>query len=382
MRASAKKQETLEFQMLKNTPNLMPILREGELVAVTLVEKANKAVYFNVPRVGTGIVYGIELINAKNILKNLDVGDSVTAKIILPENDDGLIELSLVEAGKQKAWQEIKELKDADESVEAKVTGSNTGGLLLEVRGIQGFLPASQLSNEHYPQSEGGDRQIITDELKKLIGEDLKVKIISLNPRTNKLILSEREVEAENVKGLLEAYKEGDVIQGIISGVADFGAFIKFADRPEIEGLIHISELSHNMIDNPKEVVAVGDMVQVKIVEIKEGKVSLSLRALQEDPWSKAKDNFSEGQTVRGAVYKLNPFGAFVKLHHNLMGLIHVSEFGSVEELKNSLEPGKEYDFTIDSVKPEEKRIVLKLSSKGSGSKESPKEQADGEESI
>lgn len=360
----------------------MPILREGELVAVTLVEKANKAVYFNVPRVGTGIVYGIELINAKNILKNLDVGDSVTAKIILPENDDGLIELSLVEAGKQKAWQEIKELKDADESVEAKVTGSNTGGLLLEVRGIQGFLPASQLSNEHYPQSEGGDRQIITDELKKLIGEDLKVKIISLNPRTNKLILSEREVEAENVKGLLEAYKEGDVIQGIISGVADFGAFIKFADRPEIEGLIHISELSHNMIDNPKEVVAVGDMVQVKIVEIKEGKVSLSLRALQEDPWSKAKDNFSEGQTVRGAVYKLNPFGAFVKLHHNLMGLIHVSEFGSVEELKNSLEPGKEYDFTIDSVKPEEKRIVLKLSSKGSGSKESPKEQADGEESI
>ncbi|MDZ4231534.1 MAG: S1 RNA-binding domain-containing protein [Patescibacteria group bacterium] len=381
MRASAKKQETLEFQTLKNTPSLMPILREGELVGVTLVEKANRAVYFNVPRVGTGIIYGVELINAKNILKNLEVGDQVTAKIVLPENEDGLIELSLVEAGKQKAWQEIKDLKDADETVTAKVSGSNTGGLLLDVRGIQGFLPASQLSNEHYPQSEGGDRQTVTDELKKLVNQDLKVKIISLNPRTNKLILSEREVEAENVKGLLEKYNEGDVIQGIISGVADFGAFIKFADEPEIEGLIHISELSHNMIDNPKEVVAIGDMVQAKVVEIKDGKVSLSLRALQEDPWGKARDVFSEGQTVKGTVYKLNPFGAFVKLPHDLMGLIHVSEFGSVEKLKGALEPGKEYDFTIDSVKADEKRIVLKLSG-NLVVEEPPKEQVHGEESV
>ncbi len=381
MRTTAKKQETLEFQMLKNDPALMPILREGELVSVTLIEKANRAVYFNVPRIGTGTIYGIELINAKNILKNLEVGDKVTAKVVVPENDEGLIELSLVEAGKQKAWQELKDLKDADETIEARVAGSNTGGLLLEVKGIQGFLPASQLSNENYPQSEDGDRQAVTEDLKKLIGEELKVKIISLNPRTNKLILSEREVEAENVKGLLEKYNEGDSIKGIISGVADFGAFIKFADQPEIEGLIHISELSHNMIDNPKEVVGVGDLVEAKIVEIKDGKVSLSLKALQEDPWSKAQEHFSENQTVKGTVYKLNPFGAFVKLPNSLMGLIHVSEFGSVEELKKALEPGKEYDFTIDSVKPDEKRIVLKLSS-GSGSKKESKEQADGEESI
>ena len=366
--------------MLKNNPGLMPILREGELVSVILTEKANRAVYFDVPKIGTGVIYGIELINAKSILKNLEVGDKVTAKVVLSENRDGFIELSLVEAGKQKAWQELKEIKDTDQMVEAKVVGSNTGGLLLEAKGVQGFLPASQLSNDNYPQSESGDRQVITDELKKFIGQDIKVKIISLNPRTNKLIFSEREVGIENVKELLTKYNAGDVVQGIISGVADFGAFVKFADQPEIEGLIHISELSHNMLDNPKEVVSIGDMVQAKIVEIKEGRVSLSLKSLQEDPWDKAGDKFKSGETIKGVVYKLNPYGAFVKLSNDLMGLIHVSEFGSVEELKNNLEPGKEYDFNIESVKPEEKRIVLKLAAKTTAPKS--QEKVDGEESV
>ena len=264
------------------------------------------------------------------------------------------------------------------------MTGANAGGLLLDVKGIQGFLPASQLAGDHYPQNESGDRQKIVAELEKLVDEELRVKIISLNPRTNKLILSEREVEAENVKGLLEGYKAGQDISGIISGLADFGAFIKFADQPQIEGLIHISELSHNVIDNPKEIVGIGDLVKAKIVEIKDGRVSLSLKALQSDPWSSAADNFKEGQEVKGTVYKLNPFGAFVKLPHSLMGLIHVSEFGSVEELKNKLVPGAEYSFVIDSLRPEEKRILLKLKNhQASGHKKTTvAEEPDGEKPL
>lgn len=382
MRVSAKKQDSVAFQMLKSDPGLMPILREGELVSVNLIEKANRAVYFNVPRIGTGIIYGIELINAKNILKKLEVGDKVTAKVVVPENEDGLIELSLVEAGKQKAWQELKELQEADETVTAKVVGSNSGGLLLEVKGVQGFLPASQLSAENYPEVEEGNRAKIVEDLKDLVDKELQVKIININPRSNKLIFSEREVEAENVKDLLGEYKEGANVKGIISGLADFGAFIKFADQPEIEGLIHISELSHNMIDNPKEVVNVGDMVEAQITEIKEGRVSLSLKALQPDPWKEVANNFKEGASVKGTIYKLNPFGAFVKLPHSVMGLIHVSEFGSVDELKNNLEPGKEYNFVIASVKPDEKRIILKM--EGGSTKEAPKTQevVDGEESV
>jgi small subunit ribosomal protein S1 len=166
-----------------------------------------------------------------------------------------------------------------------------------------------------------------------------------------------------------------------VSGVADFGAFIKFADQPEIEGLIHISELSHNMVDHPKEVVSVGDLIKAKIVEIKDGRVSHSLKALQPDPWETAGDRFKEGEVVKGEVYRLNPFGAFVRIGHDLMGLIHVSEFGSVDDLKAALEAGKTYDFSIGSVRPTEKRIVLKLAGK-SRKPHQENETADGEKSL
>ena len=394
MRQNLKKQDSLELQMLKSNPGLMPILRDGELISVTLIEKGRRAVYFNVPKVGTGVIYGIELINAKDILKKLEIGDVVTAKVVSPENEDGLIELSLIEAGKQKAWEELKEFKENGEPFPAKVTGSNSGGLLLDAKGVQGFLPASQLSNEHYPQSDSGDRSKVAEELKEFIGQSLDVKIININPRTNKLILSEREVETENVKDLLKEYNVGDEVSCIVSGVADFGAFVKFADQPEVEGLIHISELSHNMLDNPKEVVAVGDMVKAKIAEIKEGRVSLSLKALQSDPWNKVSESFKEGEKIKGEVYKLNPFGALVKIGHDLMGLIHVSEFGSVEELKQNLEAGKNYDFVIASIKPDEKRIVLKMAGGAPASTPTPPQvdidagnaqeeiKIDGEESV
>ncbi len=372
MKAVTPKIDSLELQVLKSNPGLMPILREGELVSVTLLEKANRAVYFDVPKVGTGVVYGIELINARNIIKKLEVGEKITAKVISPENEEGVLELSLVEAGKQKAWQELRETKDSDQSLKAKVVNANSGGLILEASGIQGFLPASQLSNEHYPKRTDGDRNQILEELKGFVGQELEVKIININPRTNKLIFSEREVEVENVKDLLKSYSVGDVVSGIVSGVASFGAFIKFADRPEIEGLIHISELSHNMIDNPKEVVGLGDMIQIKIVEIKDGRVSLSLKALQPDPWQDIETKFKAGQKVKGIVYKLNPFGASIKLPHGLTGMIHVSEFGSVEDLKKNLEPASEYPFVVDSIRPEERRIVLKLDQKGPAPAASP----------
>lgn len=359
--AAQKKNTSPELQILRANPSLMPFLKEGDLVEVTLIENGNKSVFFEVPQVGTGVIYGIELINAKDILKNLTIGDVVTAKVVEPESPDGFVELSLAEADKQKAWQDIKELKDRDEPIEISITGANSGGLISEISGIQAFLPASQLSNENYPKGIDGNRSKILEELEKFMGQKLSVKIISVNPRTNKLIVSEREVVAGDVKELLTKYKVGDVVSGVASGVANFGVFIRFTDEPKIEGLIHISELSHNVIDHPKEVVSVGDMVEAQIIEIRDGRVSLSLKALLPNPWDKVSEKFQEGAVVDGVVYKLNPFGAFVKLDDSITGLIHVSEFGSVEELKKKLEPGKSYKFLIDSIRADEKRIILKL---------------------
>jgi small subunit ribosomal protein S1 len=337
------------------------MLKEGDLTSGQLLKKAPRAAYFDLGKFGTGIVYGTELLNAREILKNLKKGDSIHVKIIELENDDGYAELSLAGAGKQKAWQTVKELCEKGEELTVKITGVNSGGLLAEVDELKAFLPVSQLSNEHYPRVEDGDKTKILEELKKFISQELRVKILDVNMRADKLILSEREITNQNVREKLAKYKPDDVIEGIVSGVADFGAFIKFADDPDIEGLIHISELDHKLIENAKEVVKVNDQVKAKILEIKDGRVTLSLKALRPDPWLQVGEKYKEGTDVQGKVIRFNPFGAFVALDSEIQGLIHVSEFGSIEEMKKQIEEGKLYDFHIESIKPQEKRIILKL---------------------
>jgi small subunit ribosomal protein S1 len=188
----------------------------------------------------------------------------------------------------------------------------------------------------------------------------MNVKIIDINPRSNKIIVSEREVLATNVKELLSKYTVGEVVDGLVSGIADFGVFVRFVDNPEIEGMIHISELDHRIVDNPKEIVKVDDQIKVKIVDIKDGRVYLSLKALAPDPWEKIGEKYKAGAEVSGLVYKFNPFGAVVNLEGGLQGVIHVSEFGGQEEMKAALQLGQTYKFLIDSVKPDEKRITLK----------------------
>lgn len=348
-------------QLAKNEPNLISFLKEGDLIEVKLLAKLPKAVYFDLDKYGTGIVYGAELMNARNILKNMNLGEKISAKIANVENDEGYVELSLVNAQEQKNWQALKDAKEADEAITVKIKGANSGGLVTEISGTKAFLPVSQLSNEHYPRIEKGDTGKILEELKKFVGQDLKVKIIDLNPRSNKLIISEKEAVGENIKTLLAKYKTGDIIDGIISGIADFGAFVKFADNPAIEGLIHISELDYKLIDNPKEIVKIDEAIKAKIIELKDDKVFLSLKALKPNPWDAATDKFKDGQEVTGTVYKINPFGAYIDLGSDLYGMIHISEFGSAEEMKKQLEIGSTHNFVIDSLKPEEKRIALKL---------------------
>ncbi|MGC9968224.1 MAG: S1 RNA-binding domain-containing protein [Minisyncoccia bacterium] len=336
--------------------------KEGSVVEVTLMKKVPRKAYFDMGRFGTGIVYGAETTNAKEILRNLNPGDKLHAKIIALDGEEGNIELSLSEAGKQKLWQQAKELAETGEVVKAKIVGANAGGLMTAVsEELKAFLPVSQLSLEHYPKVPDGDRTKIAEELKKFIGEELSVKIIDVNPRTNKIIVSEREVLSANVKELLAAYAVGQVVDCIVSGAADFGIFVRFTDNPQIEGMIHISELDYKLIDNPKELVKVNDQLKAKIVDIKEGRVFLSLKALKEDPWTKLGDKWKPGDVVQGRVYKFNPFGAVVALEDDLQGVVHISEFGGADEMKKALAVGETYPFVIDAVKTEEKRIMLKV---------------------
>ena len=346
---------------MKLEPDLVSFLKEGELIEAKFLDRGRKACYFDLGKFGTGIVYGAEFLNAKDIVKNLKSGDLISAKVVGSENEDGYIELSLAGARQQKDWQEIKNLKDSGEITVVKIIGANSGGLVAKVNDFKAFLPVSQLASEHYPRVNEGERSKILEELRKLVGEELAVKVIDFIPRNNKLIISEREAAEENIKELLNQYKAGDVVEGVVSGVADFGVFMKFVDNETIEGMIHISELDHRLIENPKEIVEVGERIKAKITEIKEGRVSLSLKALKPDPWEKVGEKYKAGQEISGAINKFNPFGALIDIDSEIQGLIHISEFGGDEEMKKQLEIGKSYKFIIEAVKMEEKRITLKL---------------------
>jgi len=344
--------------------------KKGEIVEGEIIGVGRSAIYLDLAPFGTGIVYGKEFYDGKDILKKVDVGDNLSGKVINLDNKNGFIELSVTQAKKELAWKKLAEKKEKDESIEVKILGANKGGLLTKISGIPAFLPVSQLSSEHYPRVEEGDQRKILKELRKFIGEELEVKVLSLSQREEKLILSEKATEMDKIKEVLKNYKAGDVVKGEITAVLDFGAFIKFSatdkiptgkEKEEIEGLIHISELDWKLIEDPSEVVKVGDKVEAEIIDISNGKVSLSLKTLKENPWDKFAEEHKKGEIIKGEVNKFDHFGAFVKVTDKIQGLCHVSQFGSQEKMKEILEIGKKYDFEILSIEPGEYRLTLKL---------------------
>jgi len=337
------------------------MLRQGDLVKGKVLEKGVRLMTVDLGHFGIGGVYRGEMQNAREIVKRLRPGEEVNAKVVQLDNEDGIVELSLTEADRQKSWEAVMDLRDQEEIVKVKITGWNKGGLTADVKGLQAFLPVSQVQTGFEERSVFENKEELQSVLEKLVGTEIEVKLIDVNPRTKKLIISERATKEISTKELLESYKEGQEIQGIVSGIADFGVFVRFADNPAIEGLVHISELSYRIVENPKEVVKIDEEVKVKILDIKDGKISLSLKALRKDPWPEVATLYKEGDEVKGEVYGIHPFGAIVNLSGEIQGQVHVSDFGSVEEMKKKLSQGKEYAFTVSLFKPEERKIVLKL---------------------
>ncbi len=343
-------------------------IKTGELIEGTIIGKGRSAVYVDLGAFGTGIIYGKEYQVAKDALKNIKNGEKIWAKITGDENEEGYIELSANEAGQEFTWNEIKKLKEKGEIVKVKILGVNKGGLLTKVMGIPAFLPVSQLSAKNYPKVEGGDTSKILMEIQKFVGKELDVKILDFSQKEEKLIVSEKVKELEKTKELLKDYKVGDIVEGEITGIADFGAFVSFGGG--IEGLIHISEMAWQIIKDPSEVLKEGEKVKAKIIEITADKAFLSLKALKEDPWEKIEGKYKKGDVVKGKVSKINPFGAFIQIipdkesEDKIQGLCHVSEFETVENMNKKLVTDENYKFEILSIEPEEHRMILRLKDK------------------
>lgn len=342
-------------------PGAFSPLKNGELVNAVYIGKTQHAHFFDLGRAGTGIVYGLELMNAYDVVKVIKPGDTILAKIVDAENEEGYAELSINETSKHKAWQEIQDMQDNGLPVKLVIASANTGGLVAVLNDIKAFLPVSQLSPDHYPRVADGDRLKILDELKKFVGQEMTVKVIDFNARTGKLIVSERGVLDENMKEQLAKYAAGQTVKVIVSGVADFGVFVKFADNMNVEGLIHISELDHRLIEDPREAVAVGDALEAQIVEIKDGRVSLSLKALKANPWDSVEAKYKEGQEVQGTIHRFNQLGAVVKIDADFQGLIRATDFGGTDEMEKAVTVGQAGTFVIEAIKPAEKRIMLKM---------------------
>ena len=347
--------------------------REGDVIEGKVIEIGSNAVYLDLGIFGTGIVLGKEIKDGLGTTDKLKTGDSVSATVTDLENEDGYIELSVREASIEKAWQDLEEKQVADAVFPTKILDANKGGLIVEVNGITGFLPVSQLSNEHYPRVEEGEKSKILEKLRSYIGIEMQVKVIDTDREGEKLIVSEKAAYSAEEKKAVSELKVGNVIEGEISGVVDFGAFVKFfppsktdSDREEdkLEGLVHISELAWQLIDNPRDIVKTGDRVKAKIIGIDNTRVSLSIKALEEDPWAKAEERYKAGEAYDGQVRKINHFGAFVYLDDDIHGLAHVSELLEAHPGKNIeeiIQTGNTYKWKILSIEPKEHRMGLAL---------------------
>ena len=357
------KEKIIESSQLLKVDDIV----EGKVI---ILEHGN--LYVDLGIYGTGIIYGIEYINARDIIKRLNVSDIILSKVILLGNDDGYVELSLKEAKQALMWKEAEEAINTNKVFELIVRDANKGGLLIDWQGVQGFLPASQLSDINYPKIDDGDKDKIIEALKRLVGQRVQMSILVANPKEGKLIFTQknlnRQVDSINNDGavspntnVLSNHIVGEEVEGMVTGMVEFGIFIKMDDGTE--GLIHKSEIAWGLVEDIKTQAKVGQRVSAKIIEIRDGKISLSIKALKENPWIQASKKYNKGDIVSGLVIRHNKHGALVSIEEGVAGLVYVSDFEDENKLRSTLSLGKIYKFEISLFEPKDQKMILKLKS-------------------
>lgn len=349
-----------DFQKLLDAENAK-IPQAGDIITGTVLSASKAEVKLDIGGIATGVVRGRELYFEAEEYANLKPGDEVEATIVEEENENGDLELSFRSAGQQKAWSALIDAYENKKILKFRVNDVNKGGLIVSFGQIQGFLPVSQLAPENYPRVNGGDKGRILDKLKSFIGADFEVKIMTLDEKDEKLIVSEKEAWQEKQKDIISKYKVGGVVEGMITALTDFGVFVSFGEN--LEGLIHISELAWQRIDDPSDLFKVGDKIKAEIISIEGSKIFLSAKKLLTDPWLEVEKKYKIGQTVVGAILKVNPFGLFVELDAEIHGLAHISQIGLApgQKIGEVFKAGKKKNFIIVSIEVKEHRLGLAI---------------------
>ncbi len=349
-----------DFQKLLDSENAK-IPQAGDIVEGVVLSSSKSEVKLDIDGMVTGVVRGRELYFEAEEYANLKPGDKVEATVVEEENENGDLELSFRSAGQQKAWSALFDAYENRKILKFRVNDANKGGLIVSYGQIQGFLPVSQLAPENYPRVNGGDKSRILDKLKSFVGSDFEAKIMTLDEKDEKLIISEKEAWQEKQKDIISKYKVGSVIEGAITALTDFGVFISFGEN--LEGLIHISELAWQRIDDPSDLFKAGDKVKAEIISIEGSKIFLSVKKLLKDPWDGVENKYKVGQAVEGTVLKVNPFGLFVELDADIHGLAHISQISLApdQKINDAFHAGDKKEFTIVSIEPKDHRLGLSV---------------------
>ena len=359
-------------------------LSKGEIVEGEIVSINNGVIVVDVGFKSEGIIAGKELKSEILDWTKLSVGDKILVYVVKPEDDKGQLVLSIRRTQQASAWLALENAKKSNEVVEATVVESNNGGLIVEIgKGIRGFIPTSKLDATRVYAN--GVRQVGKDissrvqkRLNTLIGESIKTRIIELDREKNRIILSEKMVtqarDLEKRAQTLKKVKESDVLKGTVSGITPFGIFV---NAQGLEGLVHLSELSWDKVEDIGAIYKVGDTVDVMVIGLSDGgkRVAYSVKRLQQDPWSQAISQFKVGDVVEGEIQKVVPYGAFVRIGEGLNGLIHISELSDklVKNPEDIVKVGQEVKVKILSISSTERHLGLSLKSGSTVSAPAPK---------
>jgi small subunit ribosomal protein S1 len=348
--------QTME-ELLKETGYALKGIKKGDVVEGIIGSVSSREITIDVGGKTEGVVIDRELDSYKDALMALKPGDKVTAQVIVSENDRGQAVLSLRRSIFEKRWEGLSEAKEKGTSVEVILKEAVRGGVLVDFGGLRGYIPQSQIDGS------------LAKQLDKSIGRKVEAKVMEVDRDTNRLIFSQRAMSEEATltrqKELLSMIAVGDEVQSTITGVVPFGAFAKFTVKKDdkehvVEGLIHISEIAWEKVEDPNQYLKTGDTIKVKIIGIdaESGKLTLSLKQLLPDPWENVTDMFEKDQQVKGTVTRVTPYGVFVSLSPGIEGLIHISKISPGEEPKQ----GDEITCNVEDVQGEKRKISLSMS--------------------
>ena len=355
--------QTME-SLLKEQELSVELPQAGEIRTGVIASLSPSQILVSIGAKSEGVISGKELEQLSPTDREvLKVGQQVYVFIVNPEDASGNVVLSLKRAQEQISWDRVEKMLEDDRVIDSKITGFNKGGLIVAVEGLRGFVPASQISAMRRAQSSGDTPE---QRWQKMIGQPISVRVIEVDRERRRLILSERAASSESRQSIkervIDELEEGKVYTGRVTSLANFGAFVNINGA---DGLVHLSELSWDHVDHPREVLEVGQEVKVKVINVDREKkrIGLSIRALEDDPWRHRVEKYSVGQLVEGVITRLTKFGAFARLESDIEGLIHISEISEhrVEHPKEVLKEGEVVALRVIRIDPDQHRIGLSL---------------------